>query len=250
MRLQLENGNYIDTEKPIDISMSLKNTASNPRAWYVDSPQFEPVMSGQFIGSVAKGGSVNFRDVFFNPHGHGTHTECVGHISNEWININDCLKTFWFNAQLITVKPEAYWNEVFQENDLRVALEQLESIGIANCEALIVRTLPNLPSKQEKYYSGTNPAYFDVRIVHLLETKGIQHLLVDLPSVDRENDKGELAFHHAFWNYPKQPQLHKTITELIYVDNSIPDGTYVLNLQFAPFNNDASPARPVLYEIR
>jgi hypothetical protein len=78
----------------------------------------------------------------------------------------------------------------------------------------------------------------------------IKHLLIDLPSVDRESDGGELAFHHAFWGVPDEPNFQRTITELIYVTNSISDGMYILELQVAPFENDASPSRPVLYALQ
>jgi len=73
--------------------------------------------------------------------------------------------------------------------------------------------------------------------------------LVDMPSVDREEDQGKLLAHHAFWNYPKQPRMHATITEMIYADSSIADGMYMLNLQVASFRNDAAPSRPVLYRL-
>ena len=76
-----------------------------------------------------------------------------------------------------------------------------------------------------------------------------KHLLIDLPSVDRELDGGKLVFHHAFWQVPIDPQFDKTITELIYVNDSIKDGSYILEIQTAPFENDASPSRPILYEI-
>ena len=36
---------------------------------------------------------------------------------------------------------------------------------------------------------------------------------------------------------------------MIFVDNAILDGNYILEMQIAPFENDASPSRPVLYEI-
>ena len=43
--------------------------------------------------------------------------------------------------------------------------------------------------------------------------------------------------------------MDATITEFIYVTNEIFDGDYLLNLQFAPFENDAAPSRPVLIRI-
>jgi hypothetical protein len=72
---------------------------------------------------------------------------------------------------------------------------------------------------------------------------------LDLPSVDRETDGGELVFHHAFWGIPDNPDFERTITELIFVDDSISDGLYLLEMQLASFENDASPSRPVLYAI-
>jgi arylformamidase len=36
---------------------------------------------------------------------------------------------------------------------------------------------------------------------------------------------------------------------MIYVPNSIFDGTYLLNIQIASFENDASPSKPVLYML-
>ena len=70
-----------------------------------------------------------------------------------------------------------------------------------------------------------------------------------MPSVDRERDQGKLLSHNAFWNTKSKMRLDATITELIYVPNRITDGTYFLNIQIAPFENDASPSKPVLYEI-
>ena len=116
-------------------------------------------------------------------------------------------------------------------------------------EALIIRTSPNAESKKHLNYTGTNPAYIDVKVVPILNKSKIQHLLIDLPSVDRESDGGKLEFHHEFWGVPKNPQFHKTITELIYVSDTVPDGDYILNLQTAPFENDATPSRPVLFAI-
>ena len=82
-----------------------------------------------------------------------------------------------------------------------------------------------------------------------LREKGINHLLIDLPSVDKEKDQGKLLSHNAFWNTMGKLRLDATITEFIYVPNTINDGTYFLNLMVAPMENDASPSKPVLYKI-
>lgn len=247
MRLYINTSEYIDTAQPLDISLPLTADADNPAAWYVEPPRFEPVRTDHYVGSIKEGGSVNFRDIFFNPHGHGTHTECLGHITEEVYSVNRTLKEFFFRAQVLTVEPTFQKNSA-GESDRVILPEQIQlAEGV---DALVVRTLPNNEAKKHKKYSTTNPAYFDVRCVDQLLSQGIQHLLIDLPSVDREEDGGKLAFHHAFWEVPSRPNFERTITELIFVPNSIEDGTYILSLQMAPFENDASPSRPVLYKIK
>ena len=248
MRLYLNEETYIDTSKGIDIAIELSNHEQNPKAWYVDTPVFEPVRANGFIGSVAEGGAVNFRNIFFNPHGHGTHTECVGHISREHFSVNTYLREYWFEATLISIEPKSVQNSD-GKLDKVVTLEQVLQLAPFNTDALIIRTLPNLAEKLSKTYSGTNPPYFEAEIADYLVQSGVKHILVDLPSVDREEDGGVLDFHHRFWQYPTNPRMEATITELVYVPNEVKDGQYLLNLQVAPFDNDASPSRPVLFEI-
>ena len=98
-------------------------------------------------------------------------------------------------------------------------------------------------------YSHTNPPYLLEEAVEYLKEKGIEHLLIDLPSVDKEKDEGKLLAHNAFWNTKGVIRMQATITEFIYVSNKIKDGTYFLNLMIAPFENDATPSKPTLYEI-
>ena len=246
MKLFLNENTFIDTSEPIDISIPLSDSDENPKAWYVDKPVFEPVRTENYTGSILEGGSVNFRNIFFNPHGHGTHTECLGHITKDVHSINQTLNTYFFEAQVLTINPIERKNSD-GEIDLVILASQLDYIN-DDCEALIIRTSPNSVQKKTKNYSSTNPPYFDVECVQEILDKGIKHILIDLPSVDRESDGGELAFHHAFWEVPLNPNFERTITEMIYVENDVLDGQYILNLQVAPFENDASPSRPVLYK--
>jgi arylformamidase len=248
MKFYLDSSRYIDTKKGIDISIPMVNSEENVRAWYVDPPRFEPVRANGFIGSVAEGGGVNFRNVFFNPHGHGTHTECLGHITQEVYSLNQHLNEHFFTSALITVTPEAVMNENGQEDQI-ISAKHLKLEENPSIEALIIRTNPNTDRKKSLNYSATNPPYLDLDIIPLLEQRGVKHLLIDLPSVDREEDGGKLEFHHAFWKVPENPQFDKTITELIYAPDEVKDGFYILNLQTAPFENDASPSRPVLFEV-
>lgn len=250
MKLFINKSEYIDTNNPLDISILMVSGKENLRAWYVDPPQIEPVRANGFLGSVKEGGAVNFRNIFFNPHGHGTHTECLGHITETVYSVNQSLKNYFYKTQVITLQPMERYNEEFMEMDQIITLEQLKQIAWdTEIEALVIRTSPNTLQKTHLDYSASNPPYLNTDCLELINHLGIKHLLIDLPSVDRESDGGKLAFHHAYWGVPDKPNFERTITELIYVNDSILDGIYILELQMAPFENDASPSRPVLYEI-
>lgn len=264
LTLQKDGRTYsFQTEKGKDISISLN--PNGPRAWYVEPMRIEPVRTEQFLGSVAEGGAVNFRDVYFNPHGHGTHTENVGHIIDTDVPVVRSISSSHFFAKLVTVElmKQVATQGVSQgaSQDLSQNLETAASQGdwVVNeeslmgvdlsVEALIIRTKPNDHSKTSRQYSGTNFPYLTIGAMQRIVNAGVQHLLVDLPSVDREEDGGALAAHHLFWNVPAEPNFQKTITELIYVPNEISDGNYILNLQVSNFANDAAPSRPMLFDL-
>ena len=241
---QINDTEYtIDLSKPLDISIPLKSGTENPNAWYIGAPKIEPVALADWIGSVKNGASTNFNNITFNPHAHGTHTECLGHITEEFYSINDCLKTFFFTAEVISIRPEK------QEDDFVITKQQLKEKLLRTPEAIVIRTIPNTSDKLTKQYSHTNPPYLEEEAVIYLKDLGIKHLLIDQPSVDKEEDGGALVCHNAFWNTSGKIRLDATITEFIYVPNHIEDGLYVLNLQIAPFHNDASPSKPILYKI-
>jgi len=234
----------INLKQPIDISIPLRGARDNVNAWYVGKPKITPVKVGDWVGKVKKGASVNFNRIRFNPHAHGTHTECVGHITRKKYSINKNLKQFFFLAELITVAPEKYDEDfVISKKQLRFALRNKK------CEAIIIRTIPNTSEKLSKHYSNTNPPYLLEEAAIYLKEKGVKHLLIDLPSVDKEKDEGKLLAHNAFWNTANNIRLDATITEFIFVPNTVIDGTYFLNIQIAPFENDASPSKPILYKL-
>ena len=234
----------IDLSKPLDISIPIKGDVSNVNAWYIGPPKIEPAVIDGEIVSVANGAVVNFNTISFNPHSHGTHTETVGHITEKVYSINKYLTQFFFLAEVVTVAPEKLGDDyVISKKQLQFAL------GNKKREAVVIRTIPNTREKLSRQYSNTNPTYLLEDAAEYLKNKGVKHLLIDLPSVDKEQDGGELLAHNAFWNTKGKLRLDATITEFIYVSNKFEDGCYILNLQIAPFENDASPSKPILYKI-
>lgn len=249
--LQANGKNYTaDLSKPMDISLPITADGKNPVAWYLGQPVIEPVKMGEWTGKVSEGASTNFSNIYFNPHGHGTHTECLGHITKEFYSINQSLKQFFFIAEVISVAPDK------DDKDLIITRNQLEMLlKDKSPEALIIRTLPNSDTKKHFNYSHTNPPYLAEEAALFIRECGIKHLLIDLPSVDREEDGGRLVSHKAFWNVSDVNNLNAvarldaTITEMIFVPDEVADGSYLLNLQIASFENDASPSKPVLYQL-
>lgn len=250
--IQHNNNTYeIDLSQPIDISLPIQNNEQNPIAWYLDQPEINPVVMGDFIGSVSSGkSSTNFNNILFNPHGHGTHTECLGHITKDFYSINQTLKTFFFTAELISITPQVL------AKDFVISKIQIEELLNGKTpEAVVIRTLPNSIDKKHKNYSNTNPAYLSEEAALFIASLGIQHLLIDLPSVDKEKDEGKLVAHKAFWNVKNTQSVNAdarfncTITELIFVEDAVQDGSYIINMQMASFENDASPSKPILYKV-
>jgi kynurenine formamidase len=298
MKIQysINNKSYTaDLSKPLDISIPLQagnqdkiqDKILNANCYHAEEPLFETIrFEGIFVGSVAEGGVCNYQRISLTPHGNGTHTECYGHLNDQEKNnvtINQCLKTFWFVARLISLKPtqltekhltNTLQNEEFSQlkqiaeigdevvlrKDLEEKLNEIENIeNSIPYEALIIRTLPNSEAKKTRQYSGQNPPYLEPSIGKFLANKNINHLLLDLPSVDKEWDKGKLSVHKGFWNILdtdkdrisdfSKARKDTTITELIFVDEKIKDGVYLLNLQIPSLEIDAVPSKPVLYRM-
>lgn len=234
----------IDFTKPIDISIAIDVSRKNVNAWYIGEPKIFPEdFEGQKI-KVSEGAAVNFNNIEFNPHSHITHTECVGHITEKEHSVNQNLKQYFFLAELVTIAPTHI------DDDFVITKKQLQfALGNKKRDAIVIRTLPNLVDKKGAQYSNTNPPYLLEEAAVYLREKGIKHLLIDLPSVDRESDEGQLLSHNAFWNTAGKLRLDATITEFVFVPNTVEDGTYFLNLMIAPFENDASPSKPILYAL-
>jgi arylformamidase len=265
--VEINNRVYrINLEKPLDISIRLDFDGAQPNAYGVERASAEACEAGDLIGDTRRGGSCNFEQIKFIPHCNGTHTESVGHITRQRIAIHDCLQDAFVPATLVSVEPEnlakadeTYAIEVEENEKLitRKSLEQaLRKFDENFLSALIVRTLPNEASKKSREYADEIPPFFSTEALEFIVRKGVKHLLVDLPSIDRIFDEGKLSNHRIFWNVEPDSfetngasRINSTVTELIYVANEIKDGNYLLNLQIPAFAADAAPSRPLLFDV-
>lgn len=229
----------------VDISLPITERPT-VRAFHLPPATFTPFRAGDFIGSVEQGGPVRCDIVSLAPHGNGTHTECVGHVGGRGFFVLDAVREPVMVAQIITVPLHRRedGDQVIRKEDLAAAWPDVVT------QALIVRTLPNSEAKRVVDCSGANPAYVDVDAMRLVVDRGVMHLLIDLPSVDREEDAGAMAAHKLFWNWPVAPRTDKTITELIYVPDTVADGLYALAMNVAPFDGDAAPSRPMIAPLK
>lgn len=245
-----ENRSFtVDTVEPIDISIPLEFGGDQPNAFYLPRAEAVVAEGGEFIGDTRRGGSCNCETVTLNPHGNGTHTECIGHLSTNRIHINTALRDAFIPASLVSVPlRDSEAGPFIAADDLQ---EQLGD-SASDIEALIIRTLPNTPTKREAVWSGENPPFLSPEATRLIRERGIRHLLVDTPSLDSESDP-HLTSHRIFWELPPtgaiegDPADGRTVTEMIFVPDHVSDGTYLLTIQVPPFSLDAAPSRPLLF---
>ena len=248
----------------LDISIPLQFNGAQPNSYGVPFAKSEAFEGGGFVGDVRRGGSCNFEVYSFTPHCNGTHTECVGHITEKRIAVHERLQTAFIPATVCTVQPQKATETAdtyvpdFNPEDWVIDCLTLEN-ALMNynsdfSEGLIIRTLPNSPDKKSRDYTKHDAPFFSIEAMQKIRKMGVKHLLIDTPSIDRLLDDGKLSAHHLYFEIPAGEKneikpIDYTITEFIYVPETIADGIYLLNLQIAPFMSDASPSRPLLFAL-
>jgi hypothetical protein len=268
--VRLSNRRYrADVTRPISLGIRQGFDSRQVNHFGAARAHREPIRMGNFIGSTAQGGSCNVDSVTIIPHCNGTHVEHVGHIVDDVAGFPLMTMPPLVAGVVVTVAPETYHpslNETYrpalQSGDRVILASRLKESfdrwsGGEDVSALIVRTLPNDEGKLSRQYGAANaPPFFTVEATEWINRLPIEHLLVDFPSLDRMHDDGLLTNHHLFWNVPETThcirdgaRLTRSITELIFVPDSVADGFYLLNLQFPDWASDAVPARPVLFPL-
>jgi kynurenine formamidase len=238
------------------VSLAIPLDFAGPQPGFFGAPRASaaPLRRSGFVGATAEGGSCNVAELRLVPHCNGTHIETVGHILDDPVPVAEVLVGGLGPARLVTLAPEGPAGEGLLT---RAALAgALDAVHAEELTALIVRTLPNGPAKRACVYGDDcPPPYFSSEAMHYLVERGVVHLLVDFPSIDRMHDKG-MSNHRLFWNVPPGSRRlgravwsWKTVTEMIFVPDEVPDGLYLLDLAAPAFLSDAAPCRPLIYPL-
>jgi len=271
--ITLADKNYnvnTDFSHSLAIALDFHQSDNQPNHFGATPATAKPMQVSGFMGDTEQGGSCNVNELSFNPHCNGTHTETIRHICDAEnalaLSISALELPPLMPCLLISITPidasdtNDDYTPNYEVNDRVITRAQLEQLLTPyhdqQLQCLAVRTLPNSDDKcQENYNENNQSAFFSRDAVLYLNERGVEHLILDLPSLDRLSDDGLLTCHHVFWQVIEgahQPSpnslINKTITEMAYIDNAITDGFYFLNLQTPAFINDAAPSRPMLYQ--
>ncbi len=242
--------------RSLDISIPLNFAGEQPSFFGAPRATAAPLRAGSFTGEVRTGASCNCSTYSLTPHCNGTHTESFGHLTSELSSVHELAREL-LPAQLLTVSAVnahvfRHEHDVFTTaTDRLITAQALQAAASAPLDpglrALIVRC---------RREPQGEPPYFTTAAMRWIVAQGIEHLVVDVPSLDRGDDGGRLLCHRIFWDMssretgnerPGRP--HATVTEFAFVPPRVHDGLYLLNLQIAPFIADAAPSRPLLYPL-
>jgi arylformamidase len=265
----------VDLGATVDLSLPIRFGEHDSRAFSLPPATSAAVEAGGFVGDVRRGGSCNCETHHLTPHADGTHTEGPGHLlaARSPVRMSEPVCV----ALLVRVVPRPLGDvsddvsgnhrhddlvvdqaSVVDAIDAVLAAAAFDTRALPSPRALIIATGSGAERRRTRF-SGQNPPYLTVDAAAAIRERGFMHLLVDLPSIDREDDGGLLAAHRAFFEIPvglgsddanRPAPLPRTVTELIAVDDDVAVGFYALFLQVAPIEADAAPSRPLIAPLR
>jgi kynurenine formamidase len=257
-------------DRGVSLAIPVDFAAAGPRHFGAPAPGSRPYSVGDFTGSVATGASCNCATLTLIPHCQMTHTESVAHLTREPGDAWRVVPRGLLPAVVVSVSPEPAressestdpqpWgtDTLITRRRLRAAwpmarpsAQQFEPV------AAIIRTLPNDTGKRTRDYSDAVPAYLTREAVEWLVEKRIEHLVLDLPSLDRTHDEGHLVGHRLFFGLPPgssargdAARSRATITELAFIPDEVPDGPCMLSLAVPAIGGDAVPSQPIVYPL-
>jgi arylformamidase len=268
-RLDIDGiGLLADLAAGISLGRMLDFKGTQLRCFSAPAATSKALQTADFTGRVDRGGSCNCNVMTLTPHANLTHTECVGHLTGQALDVYKVIPQRLLIATLLTVEPELAADSedssapAPRDTDLLITRAGIEkawpapAVARLSGRSAVIRTLPN--SRDKFVDDGGNSApYLSREAAACLVARGIEHLVLDLPSADRTTDSFAMTAHHVFFGLPDgntalgdAQRRDCTITELSFVADTVSDGWYFLSLQVPAIAGDAIPSRPVLYPLR
>jgi kynurenine formamidase len=261
----------ISLRNPVSLAVPVRFDSRGVRHFGAPRARSAPLQLDGFTGTVAGGAGCNAATITVTPHCEGTHTECVGHLTLDAMDVWQMAPRGLMKALVVSVsavaasavsegsEPAPQPNDLLiTARDLRTACERagFNASDEPWVEALIVRTLPNEPGKLTRDYTSLITPYFSRAAAEWLVSRQVRHWVVDLPSVDRTYDEGRLTAHRVFFGLPADSQriddatrADCTITEFAYVPDEVADGAYLLQLTMPAVPGDAVLSSPLLFRV-
>lgn len=252
----------LDLATPVSLARPLRFDGTDPRHFGAPAPRRRPLVLPGFEGEVLRGASCNCDTLEFVPHCHGTHTESVAHLVAEPHDACEVAPRGLLPALLLAVAPVEAGasgedsDPAPQAGDRLVTRAALLAAWPARLpftpRALVLRTGMDAEAADDR----TAP-FLSRQCAAEIVARGIEHLVVDLPSIDRGHDQGRLCAHRLFFGLPaggrrladaRRPAC--TITEFAAVPPRLPAGPYALQLALPRLAGDAVPSQPLLFRLR
>ncbi len=253
-------------DRGVSLAIAVDFANAGPRHFGAGAPASIPFAVGSFSGSVATGASANCSTITLTPHCQMTHTESVAHLTRESGDAWRVVPRGLLPAVVVSVSPEPAressestdpqpWgtDTLITRRRLRAAWPMERMVDPV---AAIIRTLPNELSKRTRDYNDLTPPYLTREAVEWLVEKRIEHLVLDVPSLDRTHDEGRMVGHRLFFGLPAgstsrgdAARSRATITELAFIPDEVSDGPCVLSLAVPAIGGDAVPSQPIVYPL-
>jgi kynurenine formamidase len=253
-------------DRGVSLAIAVEFGASGPRHFGAAAPSSKPFAVGNFSGSVASGASANCSTITLTPHCQMTHTESVAHLTREAGDAWRVVPRGPMPAVVVSVIPEPASESSESTDPQPFATDTLISrrrlraawpMGrMVDPVAAVIRTLPNDAGKRARNYDELVPPYLTREAVEWLIEKRIEHLVLDVPSLDRTHDEGHMVGHRLFFGLPPgssargdAARSRATITELAFIPDEVPDGPCILSLAVPAIGGDAVPSQPIVYPL-
>jgi arylformamidase len=249
----------VDFGAAVSLALTLDFAGDHPQHFGAPLATSEAFRVGSFQGDVRRGASCNCRRLVLIPHCNGTHTESASHLTLEQRPLQELLPAGPMQALLLTVN--ATDALAVAEGSLPAPLpgdRLITRAGLlsawqehpdARPRALLLRTGTD--------WHDEAPPYLSLQLARELVARGIEHLVTDLPSVDRLEDEGLLTAHRIFFGLPAgstelaaAARAFATITELAGFPAALQDGPCAVQIQIPAWSGDAVPSRPLYLPLR